>query len=587
MLAAIADVAKTAFKLAPWAVVVQVIGALITAILPLVTTYFAALTTTALAEAYAGKADAGNMAITYVLVTAILGITMTAWRSVERYLSEAMRYKVESSMTDRMYEHFLRLDFWRYDDKETADLYEKAKKFGQFFPYIFSRLSGMAASIIAMVSGIIALLFVSWWLSLLALAAIIPGLIIQLRLSRLQAEHWKQNITSRRTVSWIEWGMMRPDKIAELRLYGLVRYLLDLRQTMRDKDEKARIAFERSFIWKRLGASALESTAETIALVWVALQIVAKQQPIGQFLYVQQVVSRAMAGASSFVTDVNSLDEDLANLFDYQKFMALPESVHSGEPLATLPASISVNDVWFNYPSSKVDVLKGVSLTITRGRHIAVVGENGAGKTTLLKILTGLYQPSKGNITLDGTDLSTIDAGSWHKHLGMLGQDFIKYDFATARDNITYGDVSTPVSSTRLERAINVAEAGFLHKLPNGLNNYVDQWMEGENGEKGQELSGGQWQRLALARSFYRDAPIIILDEPTSAIDALAESRIFKHLFALEDKTIITVSHRLTTVEKADVVYMLKDGQIVEQGTAKQLIKNKGAFYEMFESQIK
>ena len=232
-------------------------------------------------------------------------------------------------------------------------------------------------------------------------------------------------------------------------------------------------------------------------------------------------------------------------------------------------------------------MLRNISLSVERGQHVAIVGENGAGKSTLVKIITGLYQPTTGSIVLDGQPLQAFDIASWHRLLGVLGQEFVRYDFADARRNITYGDTSQPEDEDRLVRAISTAEAGFLHKLPRGLENYVDQWMEDDEGNKGQDLSGGQWQRLALARNFYRDAPIIILDEPTSAIDALAESRIFKHLFAMQDKTIITISHRLTTVEKADIVYMLQDGQLVEQGTAEELIAKRGAFYRMFESQIK
>ena len=580
-------VGVTTYRAAPLAVIVQIFGSLVSAILPLVTTYFAAATTTSLANAYAGQPDAGSQAISYVIITAVLGVAMTAWRSLENYLSQAMRYRIEAAMTDRMYEHFLRLDFWRYDDKTTADLYDKARKFGQFFPYIFERLSGLITAVISMLAGIIALAIVSGWLSLIALIAIVPGLAIQLKLSRLQTKHWNNNVEARRVVNWIEWGIMQPDKIAELRLYGLVRHLLDLRLVMRDKDEKARIEFERSYIWKRLGADVLEAGAEVIALLWVTLQIIARQQPIGQFIYVQQVVSRALGGASSLVGSISSLDEDIANLFDYQAFMELPETESSGGEIAEVPQLLQVDDVSFHYPQQEQYVLRNISLSVERGQHVAIVGENGAGKSTLVKIITGLYQPTTGSIMLDGQPLRVFDIASWHRLLGVLGQEFVRYDFADARRNITYGDTSQPEDEDRLVRAISTAEAEFLHKLPRGLENYVDQWMEDDEGNKGQDLSGGQWQRLALARNFYRDAPIIILDEPTSAIDALAESRIFKHLFAMQDKTIITISHRLTTVEKADIVYMLQDGQLVEQGTAEELIAKRGAFYRMFESQIK
>ncbi|HEV7951813.1 MAG TPA: ATP-binding cassette domain-containing protein, partial [Candidatus Saccharimonadales bacterium] len=170
----------------------------------------------------------------------------------------------------------------------------------------------------------------------------------------------------------------------------------------------------------------------------------------------------------------------------------------------------------------------------------------------------------------------------------VLQQEYLSYGFASAKDNIYFGDVSAPFDSKRFEAALDRAEARtFLEKLPKGADNFVLTWMEHNDGTKGVDLSGGQWQRLALARNFYRDSPIIILDEPTSAIDALAESRIFKQLFADKKRTVIAISHRLTTVEKADVIFMLKDGRIVEQGTHEQLVALRGAYYTMFESQLR
>ncbi|MCA9340562.1 MAG: ABC transporter ATP-binding protein, partial [Candidatus Saccharibacteria bacterium] len=466
---ALLKVAATTYRAAPLAVIVQIVGAFITAILPLVITYFAAATTTALAEAYAGKPGAGDRAIEYVIITALAGIGMTAWQSTEQYLSQLMRFRVETAMTDRLYEHFLRLDFWRYDDKETVDLYDKARKFGQFFPYIFERLSGLVSATVAMVVGVGALVLVSPWIALVALGAIVPGLFVQFRLSRLQTQHWKDNIETRRTVSWIEWGMMRPERIAELRLYGLVRHLLNLRLTLREKDEKARIDFERSFTWKRLGADAIEAAAEVIALVWVTLQIIAHTQPIGQFLYIQQIFSRAVSGSRRVVSELNSLDEDIANLFDYQRFMELPESTSNGAQLEGAPQQIVVDDVCYRYTNAKKDVLKGVSLSIVRGEHVVIVGENGAGKSTLVKIIVGLYHPTKGRVLLDDRPLKELDIISWHKQLGVLSQEFIRYDFANAKDNIVYGDVSRPIDEVQLKKAIQTAEAEFLYDLPNGL----------------------------------------------------------------------------------------------------------------------
>ncbi|MBP9667834.1 ABC transporter ATP-binding protein [Candidatus Saccharibacteria bacterium] len=581
------EIAKTTYSAAPMAIWVQIIGALINSVFPIITTFFAAMTTTSLVDAYAGKAGAGVHALELVVITALLGVTSFIWSSLENYLSQLMEYRINAAVSDQMYEHFLTPAFWRYDDKETADLYEKASRFAQFFPRILRSLMNILTDFFSMILGIGVLITISWWLGLLAIAAIVPGVIIQVRLTRLQTKHWKENIQARRVVSWIEYEMMKPDNIAELRLYGLVKSLLQLRRTMRDRDEKERISFERQYLWKRLGADVLEAGVELTGLIWITLQIIAHRQPIGQFLFVQQVIGRAVGGAKSFVSGINSIDEDLANLFDYQAFMQLPNGVSGEIVLQGAPKTIEVHNVSFAYPSVKKEVLKNISFTIQHGQHIAIVGENGAGKSTLIKILAGLYEPGSGEVRVNGIGLNKYDIATWHKHISVLSQDFIKYHFVSARDNIVYGDVSSRMTDRRIENAIASAEASFLHSLPRGLDNYVNQWMEDDEGNKGQDISGGQWQRLALARNFYRNASVVILDEPTSAIDALAEAHIFERLFAEKNKTIITISHRFTTIEKADAVYMLKNGRIVEHGTANELIAKKGEFYKMFKQQIK
>ena len=489
-------------------------------------------------------------------------------------------------MTDRMYEHFLSLEFWRYDDKETADTYEKARKFAQFFPYIFTQLGGLITQCFTMIAGLVALVLVSWWLGLIALVAIIPGIVIQLRLSRAQIAHWNSKVDNRRTVSWIEWDIMEVRHIAELRLYGLVRHLLDMRYRLRDEDQHERIDFERKYMGKRLGSDILEAATEVVALLWITMQIIHRAQPVGQFIYVQQVVSRAISGANSFVSQLSSIDEDVANLYDYERFMAMPAQQTSRVSLVSQPEQIVFDHVSFHYPGTKKLVLDDISLTIHKGQHVAVVGENGAGKSTFVKLLTGLYVPTKGRIRVDAHDLRDVASSEWHQYLGVLGQEFIKYKFGTAQDNVVYGDVSRPYSTDRFTQALSQAEAkDVIKSLPRGEDNYVSQWMEDSDGHKGQDLSGGQWQRLALARNFYRDSPIIILDEPTSAIDALAEARIFQRLFR-QKKTIITISHRVTTIEKADVICMFEQGKIIEQGTHAELVAMRGRYYRMFQAQL-
>lgn len=566
----------------------QVTGSAISAGLPIATTYLAALTTTALAEAYAGDRAAGNRVVWLVAAAALSGVLMAAWGIFERYASELMRFRIKTAMSDVMYERFCAIEFWRYDDKDTIDMYERAKEFAQFFPYIFARLADVVTHTFTFVFTVWALIAINAWLGLAVVLAAVPSVIVQFRLSRLNANHWRENVETRRRASWIEWEMLKPQKMIDLRLYGLVRHLLDMRMVLLEKDQKTRIDFERKFLAKRLGAELFQAAVEVGALVWVVYEIVAHRQPIGQFLFVQQTAGRALGSVSSLVSTVNSMDEDLANLFDYQRFMELPIAKQGGKTVPALHRDIRLKDVSFRYPGSDTLVLDRINLTIKRGQHVALVGENGAGKTTLLKLLAGLYKPVSGEVVVDGVPLKSANIQTWHRQLGVLSQNFTQYDFATAAENVWFGDVSKTPSQERVDAALREAEAAkFVAKLPKGVDSYVNQWMESDDGVKGVDLSGGQWQRLALARNFYRDSPIIILDEPTSAIDALAEARIFDRLFQQKQKTIITVSHRLSTVEKADMIFMLAHGKVVEYGTHAELVARHGAYYHMFESQLR
>ena len=588
LIRALYSVAKTSLRIAPGMSVLQITGSAISAGLPIATTYLAALTTTALAEAYVGDRAAGSRVVWLVAAAALSGVLMAAWGIFERYASELMRFRIKTAMSDVMYERFCAIEFWRYDDKDTIDMYERAKEFAQFFPYIFARLADVVTHTFTFVFTVWALIAINAWLGLAVVLAAVPSVIVQFRLSRLNANHWRENVETRRRASWIEWEMLKPQKMIDLRLYGLVRHLLDMRMALLEKDQKMRIDFERKFLAKRLGAELFQAVVEVGALVWVVYEIVAHRQPIGQFLFVQQTAGRALGSVSSLVSTVNSMDEDLANLFDYQRFMELPIAKQGGKTVPALHRDIRFKDVSFRYPGSDTLVLDHINLTIKRGQHVALVGENGAGKTTLLKLLAGLYQPVGGEVAVDGEPLASANIQTWHRQLGVLSQNFTQYDFATAAENVWFGDVSKTPGQERVDAALREAEAAkFVAKLPKGVDSYVNQWMESDDGVKGVDLSGGQWQRLALARNFYRDSPIIILDEPTSAIDALAEARIFDRLFQQKQKTIITVSHRLSTVEKADMIFMLAHGKVVEHGTHAELVVQHGAYYHMFESQLR
>ena len=587
-LRAMLKVGQRSFRMAPSLAMVKLLDSIISATLPIATAFFAAATTTALVAAYSGDEQAAGRAIFYVLATAGTGMVSVLWQSVGSYISQKMRYVIESSIEDEMMLKFTSLPFASYDDKDVVDLHDKAKRFSYFFSYIFDSISGMAGNVIGAIAAIIALAAISPWLSLVVLVSVIPGTVIQLRLARKQARHWEGNITNRRRKGNIGWMIQQPRMIAEMRIYGLARHLLENFASLRNKDVKERMEFELKTIWMQLAADIFTALVELAALVWIALEIINRNQPVGQFVYIQQMVSRAFSSANSLAIQLGNIDEDLANITQYQEFMELATDDDEGDDLESLDTSIEIDNISFSYPGTDVVVLDSVSMSIARGSRVAIVGENGAGKSTLIKILTGLYKPTNGRILIDGVDLESVNKESWHRQLSLLSQQFVEYVFATMRENITLGDINKEPTDESISEAIASAEFGdVIKKQPHGIDTYIERWMaEDDDSTTATELSGGQSQRLAMARNFYRDAPIMILDEPTSAIDALAESRIFKRLFKRRDKTLIIVSHRLTTVEKADVIYMMEDGRVVESGTHLELVAKKGPYYTMFESQI-
>lgn len=587
ILLAMASVVRDAFYLSPKIVLIQAVDSVLSAVLPIITTYLAALTTTALADAYIGAEDAVDRVLLYITLTVIVGILSIVWSSIKNYIETLVRYKTDVLISDQMTQHFLQIEFWRYDDAGTIDMFDRANKFAYMFPHLFNRVSGLLSSAASIVIALATLSTVSPWLGLGLLIAVIPSLIIQMKLSKLNADHWRSNSQTRRRHEWISWRLVDKHSVVELRLYGLVDFLIELRNKLRDKDEKTRIDFERKFIVKKLGADIFESVIELGALIWVVIEIVAHRQPIGQFLLVQQLAGRVLTGAGSIISVVSEFDEDLSNLVDYKNSRELPISSGGVKELTEPMSMLEVDNVSFRYTGSDNYALKDVSLSLEKGQKIAIVGENGTGKTTLVKLITGIYHPEKGQVRVDGVTLRDIDIKSWHDQISLLSQEAIDYDFATANENVWFGNIKFPNDKERIERALKMAEASdFVNKLSKGGDSYINKWIDSEDGTSSVSLSGGQYQRLALARNFYRDTPVMILDEPTSAIDALAEARIFNRLFDMKDKTIIIVSHRLTTIRQADLVYMMKEGKIVETGSVDELIEKKGEFYRMFEMQI-
>lgn len=307
---------------------------------------------------------------------------------------------------------------------------------------------------------------------------------------------------------------------------------------------------------------------------------------VGQFtLFFQQSLNLVFSAEEilnqySSISARNKYLDKFFNFFNTAKIIT-SSSNPIAIPKSPTPQVIEFKNVSFKYPKTERYILKNFNLIIQSGEKIALVGENGAGKTTLIKLLLRFHDVSEGSVLINGVDIKEIGLDDWHKNIGALFQDFIKYQF-TFKENVNLGDLTKANEEKFLKEAIEKSGANIsLDTLPNGISQNVGKMFEG-----GIDLSGGQWQKLALARAFFRDAPILILDEPTSAIDAKAEYEIFQKVGELQkDKTVIIISHRFSTVRNADRILVLEGGKIIEEGSHEKLMKKDGLYAELFNIQ--
>ena len=316
------------------------------------------------------------------------------------------------------------------------------------------------------------------------------------------------------------------------------------------------------------------------SLVWAANAGVVTAGAVVAYVYITWTY---IGRVSDLHWQIHSLQEFVVRLSHLPEFLALGQTDRKGgSPAPTsIREGVALRNMSFTYPGGTAPVLSSIDLEIRRGETVALVGENGAGKTTLTKVLLGLYQPTGGVVTVDGTDLREIDLASWRDRAGAVFQDYMTYAF-TARENIGMGRIGELENIEAIgDAAARSGAHTVIEALPQGYETLLGREFEG-----GRDLSRGEWQSLAIARLYLRDAELLVLDEPTSALDALAEVEVYRQFLDVSsDKSVLLISHRLGSARLADRVVFLKDGEIVEQGTHDELVQAGGAYSELFAMQ--
>ncbi len=358
-------------------------------------------------------------------------------------------------------------------------------------------------------------------------------------------------------------------------------------RALRTRLRAERLVLLKRRTWGQMAAQAIGVLPPYGSLTYLTAETMAGRQTLGDLVLFYAAAQRGLASLQELLSGLAGFYEDNLFLSNFFEFLGLPSRVREPERPRPLPEPVregfALRGVSFRYPRAEHDALDGVSLTIARGEVVALVGENGAGKSTLVKLLCRLYDPTAGVVALDGVPLPDLPLARLRRLITLAFQDPARYHL-TLRENVWLGDVSRPVEDPRLARALALSGAArVVDGLPKGVDTSLGYWLEG-----GHELSVGEWQRVALARALWRDAWLVILDEPTSAMDPEAEERFWRELRpALEGRAALLISHRFSTLRQADRIYVLERGRIVESGSHAELVGRAGTSARLYASQAR
>jgi ATP-binding cassette subfamily B protein len=535
-----------------------------------------------------GNSEAGSRIVFVYLALQIAALILqNGLGLLTQYLQTVLESRLRFVIQDRILQRSIELDVSFFETPSFYDKLQRAQREVGYRPFsiILSIIHG-ARETITLIGYLVVIVTLAWWLAPYVLVANLPALIVGTEFGWRGWMLVSGRTPKERRMSYLAGLLTSNREIKEIRLFGLGQFLAkrwkDLfwefyRQDVRLAG-KRRLAEFGTITLGTLAYAGFYAYAVycTVTNPWVT---------VGSLIMYTQAMERAENSMRTILQAVSTFYENnlyLSNLFEY-----LAQTPLISIPAVPQPAphpirkGIRFEGVTFRYPGATTDALCDVSLEIPAGGRVALVGENGAGKTTLVKLLARLYDPSQGRITVDGIDLKEMDPAEWQRNIGVIFQDFAHY-YVSARENVGFGELAHLEDLPRIRSAAELSGAGeAIERLP-------DKWdtILGKLFDDGHELSIGEWQRIALARAFLRESPILVLDEPTASLDARQEYEVFRQFNKLtQGKTTVLISHRFSSIRMAEHIFVIQNGRLAGHGTHDELLASNAGYAELFRSQ--